>query len=448
MNEHSGPDGSIAPALRDPLTALAQLPGSNAGRALLAIAEHTPGLWLVGGAVRDVLLGRAPRELDVIVEGDAVAVARLAAAALGATVVQHPGFLTAQVSDPDGRVLLDVATARTEIYPQPGALPEVAPATVPEDLLRRDFTINAMAVALRDDVAERVRTAPHALDDLADGRLRVLHDASFADDPTRLLRLARYCARLAFDPDEHTRLLAGRAVAEGVLATITGARLGAELRLLLSEREALAALTELDRIGALVALHPRLRFDRALCASALALLPRDGRRDLLLLAALALPLSLSAAEDPRAELRSWLTRLEFPAPDRDRALAAAAAVPRLVDELGAAARPSQVRAAAARVPIEGVALAGALGPRNAAYDWLWKWRHVRLGITGDDVLAGGLAAGPEVGRRLALALDRRLDGELAEGRQAELAAALDDPPPNGAPPAGGPAGAAPPRADR
>jgi tRNA nucleotidyltransferase (CCA-adding enzyme) len=413
-------------APHDPLTALEQLPRSAAGRALLLMAEQTPGLWLVGGFVRDALLGRRARELDVIVEGDAAAVARALAELLGATVVEHEQFLTAQIIDADGRVLLDVATARRETYPQPGALPVVEPATLEEDLLRRDFSINAMAVSLRDDDGERSRTAPHALDDLATGRLRVLHDESFIDDPTRLLRLARYGARLAFDPDEHTRLLAGRAVSGGALGTLTGARIGAELRLLLSEREAIDALVELDRLGAIHALHPRLRLQRDLCASALALLPRDGRRDLLLVAALALPLSLSAGEDATAELRAWLNRLEFTAADRDRVLAAAAAVPRLVDALDGAARASQVRAAAVGVPVEGVALAGALGPRIPAYEWLWRWRHVRLEITGEDLLAAGVPGGPEIGRRLSQALDRRLDGGLAAGREAELAAALQD----------------------
>ncbi len=420
--------GLVPPSPPHPLKALDELPRSETGRALLAVAAHTPGLWLVGGTVRDVLLGRHPREIDVIVAGDpavTAAVAHEIGAALGGSVIEHADFLTAQVIDGEGAVQLDVATARSETYAQPGALPEVAPAALEDDLARRDFTVNAIAVALDDREPERVRGVPHALDDLADGRLRVLHDTSFIDDPTRLLRLARYCARLAFDPEEHTRLLAGRAVAAGALRTLSGARVGAELRLVLAEREPVGALQELDRIGALVALHPRLRFDRALSASALALLPRDGRRDLLLLAVLALPLSLSAAEDPGAELRAWLTRLEFTAPDRDRALAAASAVPRLADELAAAQRPSEVRAAVGSAPPEAVAIAGALGPRHLAYDWLWQWRHTRLRISGDDLLAAGLPAGPELGRRLAVTLDRRLDGEVPDDRDAQLAAALD-----------------------
>ncbi len=420
--------GLIPPPPPDPLRALDELPRSEAGRALLAVAGRTPGLWLVGGTVRDVLLGRHPREIDVIVAAAPEVTAAVAAeigAALGGSVIEHADFLTAQVSDADGVVRLDVATARRETYEQPGALPDVAPASLQDDLARRDFTVNAIAVALDEPEPERVRGAPHALDDLAEGRLRVLHDASFIDDPTRLLRLARYCARLAFDPEEHTRLLAGRAVAAGALRTLSGARVGAELRLVLAEREAVGALQELDRIGALTALHARLRFDRALSASALALLPRDGRRDLLLLAALALPLSLSAAEDPGAELRAWLTRLEFTAPDRDRVLAAASSIPRLVDDLAVARRPSEVRAAVGSAPPEAVAIGGALGPRGAAYDWLWQWRHMRLRISGDDLLAAGIAAGPELGRRLAVTLDRRLDGELPDDRDAQLAAALD-----------------------
>jgi len=428
VSADADPVGVTKLAPHDPLTALGQLSRSEAGRALALIAEDTPGLWLVGGTVRDVLLGRRPRELDVVVEGDVGAVAHSLAAPLAATVLEHPSFLTAQLVDSAGEVVLDLATARRETYPQPGALPEVEPASLQEDLMRRDFSINTLAVALHDEGSERSCSAPHALDDLATGRLRVLHDASFLDDPTRLLRLARYGARLAFDPDEHTRLLAGRAVAGGALGTLTGARLGAELRLLLDEREAVTALVELERIGALAALHPRLRLQRELCTSALALLPHDGRRDLLLVAALVLPLVLAVGEDPRAELHAWLTRLEFTAADRDRVLNAAASVPRLIDTLDGASRPSQIRAAAVGVPVEGVAIAGALGPRIPAYEWLWKWRHVRLEITGQDLLAAGVPGGPEIGRRLTQALDRRLDGTIATGRVAELDAALHDDP--------------------
>ena len=156
-----------------------------------------------------------------------------------------------------------------------------------------------------------------------------------------------------------------------------------------------------------------------------------------------LPLALRAEDDrseigQRAEIVALLDRWDFPAGDRDRVAAATVAVPRLIEELPAAERPSRLRAVAAGVPLEGVALAGALGARESAGRWLEDTRHIALEVTGADLLAAGLPEGPEIGRRLEAVLELRLDGRLAEGREAELQAALDRPTPaeNGA---GGPA---------
>ena len=330
----------------------------------------------------------------------------------------------------------------SERYPAPGALPEVQPASLGEDLLRRDFTVNALALALDGERPGELRHAPHALEDLRAGRLRVLHERSFLDDPTRLWRLARYRARLGFTVEERTEELAGAAIAQGAPQTVSGARLGAELRLALAEPNPLAVLAELDRLGLLTALHPRLRFEEPLARRSLELLgsvaprPDDARPgsgnaestrpDLLLLAALVLALALRADGDRRAEIAVLLDRLEFPAAERDRVAAAAVAVPHLLDELPDAASPSRVRAIALPVPPEGVALAGAASAAAAAAarHWLREIRHVRLLITGDDLLAAGIPEGPEIGRRLEKTLRMRLDGELADEREAQLAAAL------------------------
>ena len=443
----------------DVLAGLRDLPG---GRELLDLASERDDVELVGGAVRDLLLGGRPRELDVVV-GDEEAlfssVAPLFARELGARLNtlaganEHERFGTALVEWDGGRV--DVAARRAESYPAPGALPDVRAGTPEEDLQRRDFTVNAIAVSLGGAGARRgvLRHVPGALEDLAAGRLRVLHEQSFSDDPTRLLRLARYAARLGFEVEDRTAALAHAALAARALDTVSGARIGAELRLALSEPDALAALAALGELGVLGALHPRLRFEQPMAHEALALLPEDGRPDLALLAALVLPLAFRAT-DPRAEIVELLDRWETPAGDRDRVVAASVAVPRLIEELPAAEHASALRAVACGVPLEGVALAGALDcsaaadtiegegvadsesggrasgaeeppARRAARRWLTQTRHVRLEITGDDLLAAGIPAGPEIGRRLETVLDLRLDGELPSGREAELKAALD-----------------------
>src|SRR3954452_4152746 len=198
--------------------------------ALDALAGE-PGVYVVGGAVRDALLGRTPHELDVLVEGDATAVARRAAERLGGVATIHERFGTATVRAAGHA--FDLVSARTERYPHPGALPDVTlGASAEEDLARRDFTVNAIAVRVADGA---LIEHPGAVADLEAGVLRVLHDASFRDDPTRLLRGARYAARLGFTPEPHTDAPAADAGPAGAVGAVTGARLGAELRLLLRE---------------------------------------------------------------------------------------------------------------------------------------------------------------------------------------------------------------------
>ncbi|HZB74957.1 MAG TPA: hypothetical protein VE526_01945 [Solirubrobacteraceae bacterium] len=361
--------------------------------ALRAVAGE-PGVWVVGGAVRDTLLGREPRELDLVVEGDAPAVARRAAARVGGELVVHERFGTATVRA--GALVVDLASARRERYPAPGALPEVElGATIDEDLARRDFTVNAIAVALADGAVARV---PHAEEDLRAGRLRVLHDASFADDPTRLLRLARYAARLGFAPDPHTAALARAAGLDGVSAE----RLGAELRLLLEEPQP-AALEALARYAP--ALLPGLEPDPPRIAAVLATAPPDARRDLLALAAAWRP------DDAR------LRALGFTAADR-RILLACARADEVRAALEAAATPSAVRRVLRRQPVELAVLAGGERARR----WLAEWRYVRPAVSGADLLAAGLQ-GPAIGAGLEAAAEAQLDGR-APDREAQLAVAL------------------------
>jgi tRNA nucleotidyltransferase (CCA-adding enzyme) len=416
------------------LDSLLKLPG---GPELLDLASGRDDVELVGGAVRDLLLGHIPRELDVVVGGegssfarDAPSLARELASRLKALAGanEHERFGTALVEWDGGRI--DIATRREESYAAPGALPDVRTGTEEKDLRRRDFTVNAIAVRLGGARRGELRAVPDAVKDLEEGKLRALHDESFIDDPTRLLRMARYAARLGFEVEESTATLAREAIAAGALGTVSGARMGTELRLALGEPGAVAALAGMSELGVLGALHPRLRFEEPVIGMALALLGEDGRADLALLAALVLPLALRAGGDrseigQRAEIVALLDRWDFTAGDRDRVAAAAVAVPRLIEELPAAERPSALCAVAQGVPLEGVALAGALGCEEPACRWLRDTRHVHLEITGDDLLMVGVPEGPEIGRRLEAVLRLRLDGELAGGREAELAAALE-----------------------
>ena len=184
----------------------------DCGRRLLEAAARIEGVHLTGGGVRDLMLGREPSELDVVVEGDVAVLA----ARLGEIDAAYERFGTATVRAGDCR--WDLAAARAEHYARPGALPDVRPASIEEDLLRRDVTVNAFALDLGTG---ELRAVAHAREDLAAGRLRVLHEASFLDDPTRLWRIARYAARLGFELEPGTAALAAQAVAAGALQTLS-----------------------------------------------------------------------------------------------------------------------------------------------------------------------------------------------------------------------------------
>jgi tRNA nucleotidyltransferase (CCA-adding enzyme) len=390
---------------------LERIRGLPAARPLLDRLPDRPPVHLVGGAVRDVLLGGTPFDLDLVVDGDAAGFA----ASLGGELKLHDRFGTSTVVL-DGHAY-DVARSRRETYARPGALPDVEPAPLAEDLLRRDFTVNALAVALAGETPGELSAAPRALEDLQARRLRVLHDRSFIDDPTRLMRLARYAGRLGFEVEPHTRDLASAAIGAGALSTVSGSRAGAELRLLAREDDPVKALRALSDLGLDRALHPGLGLrDPALAPRALALLPRDGRADRLVLA-------VAALEVPAGELSRLLDALAFEAEDRDVIVAAATRAGELADTLQNAHAASAIAAAAGGAPPELVALAGALGAEAQAREWLEHLRHVRLSIDGRDLIAAGVPEGPAIGRGLRAALAAKLDGRTSE-RDQELAEAL------------------------
>jgi tRNA nucleotidyltransferase (CCA-adding enzyme) len=395
----------------EPPELLRQVRSLPAAQPLLRRLGDAPEVHLVGGAVRDLLMGGEPLDLDLVVEGDAAALAQR----LGGEVRFHDRFGTSTVTL-DG-FQYDIARARRETYARPGALPDVIPATLAEDLLRRDFTVNAAAIALAGERAGELSAAPGALEDLAGRRLRVLHDESFCDDPTRLLRLARYASRLRFEVEARTLALARAAVQTDALSTVSGSRVGAELRLLVGEPDPLAAFEKLRELAIDRAIHPGFGLtDRALAERALALLPGDGRRDRLLL-------GLATQGISSEELAELLDALAFEAEDRDAILAAATRADAVARALERAELPSQIAAALAGTGPELVALAGALGPAQAAQEWLMRLRYVRLEIDGGALLAAGIPQGPAVGRGLRAALAAKLDGRVS-GPEAELACAL------------------------
>jgi tRNA nucleotidyltransferase (CCA-adding enzyme) len=399
--------------IRDLRERIRRLPGM--GRLLPAL-EGLPPAFLVGGAVRDLLRGAEAVDLDIAVEGSARSVARALAERLSGRAGEHERFGTATVQA--GELSFDVAGTRSEVYERPGALPLVEPAPLADDLGRRDFTINAMAVGLTGDDLGHLYDPHGGLDDLGAGVIRVLHDRSFVDDPTRLLRAVRYEARLGFAMDPDSERLAREAVAGGALGTVSGERIRDGLLGLLSEQEAAASVRRMHELGIDRALNPVLEADADLvAAAALGAITIGAHRTLAGLAAL-------VTADPVA-LAGWLDELGVTARQRSVAVRAATSAPTLARELRPGLPASRLRQLLIDEPLESLALALALGaPAEPVLRWVTDLRHVRLEIDGADLIAAGVPEGPAIGRGLEAALRRKLDGKVS-GRDEELQTALE-----------------------
>jgi tRNA nucleotidyltransferase (CCA-adding enzyme) len=391
-----------------------RLPGMER---LLPALEGLPPTYLVGGAVRDLLRGSRAVDIDIAVEGDARSVARTLAERLDGAMREHERFGTATVLADE--LAFDLATTRTETYDEPGALPRVTRASLDDDLKRRDFTVNAMAVALTGDDLGHLYDPCGGLADLEAGVVRILHPGSFLDDPTRLLRALRYEARLGFRMDEDTERAARAALAEEAMSTVSGARVRDELMDLLSEHDAPAGVERMRDLGLDRALHPALRPDPELVASAsLGAAAIGADRALSALAAL-------CAVAPE-QLDLWIADLQLDARDRDAVARAARVAPRLADELRDREHtPSELAALLGDEPPEALALALALrAPAEPVLRWVTELSHVKLEIGGADLLAAGVPESPAVGRALRETLRRKLDG-LVSGRDEELRTALE-----------------------
>ena len=380
-------------------------------------------VWAAGGFVRDLLRDTGPLDVDLVVEGDGPAFARRLADEVRGRATVHRAFGTATVEDGrtvDGAPLprVDIATARRERYAAPGALPSVEAAPLAEDLLRRDFTINAMAIALGPAVFGRLVDAAGGQRDLDRRRLAPLQPLSFVEDPTRVFRAARYVARLGFRLDSQggraLRLCLARAY-----PALSGARLQAEIAAILREPTGWQALAILLRWGAF-----RL-WDRGYRAGGRTPERLRAARRLLVgagaagLAADAMDVAMVAllVDQPRPVARRALLRLGVGGGRGARLAGAMTRGPRLSRRLAARGlAPSRVAAAVRAVSTETLLVAWLVGSPAARRRLLWfarEGRHVRAGLGAEALLAAGIPRGPAVGKALGALRDRRLDGRAA-----------------------------------
>lgn len=358
----------------------------------------------MGGPVRDLLLGRGVVDLDLMVVGDGVAFAHALAERSGGAVTGESRFGTAKVEA--AGVAIDVASARRERYERPGALPSVEPGSVDDDLARRDFTINAMAVALHEREFGLLLDPCGGRRDMDARLLRSLHDASFRDDATRMLRGVRYAVRLefAFEPGTAALVRSGA----GFLDTVSGDRLRNELYKMLGEPDPAACLRLAGELGLLRAIHPALADYEAVADNAARLTGSGGAP--VLLAAMAWGLSPE-------EAKSLASRLRL----RTAVAAVMEDVARFAELRPALAReglhPSETVRLLDRQSAEALQVAAALTDdaqvERLVRAYLEEWRYAQPLLTGDDLQGLGVSPGPRMGELLRGLRDARLDGEVS-----------------------------------
>jgi len=402
VRDERGP--SLLGYLRSVLSA-AESAALEAARRLCS--ERGWALFLVGGAVRDLMRGVQHLDLDLAVDGDAVALGGSLAAGLNALHTAYPAFGTATLAGMGWS--LDLARTRRERHAAPASLPVVEPAAIEEDLARRDFTIHAMALALNGPNEGALLDPFDGQADLAARLLRVLHSESFRDDPTRILRLARYTARLGFAVEPVTAALATRDAT--YIGALSPARVGAELERIFREAEPERSLAVLEDLHALRRVYPELRITATL-SEAFQRLREDGGGS----SGTAEYLAALTAWWDRGVIQRLVDRL-----DLNRAIAAALRdvpeVARALPELRRRRDPAAIVAICER--FHSSALRGvAARAGGAAYEhtrwFLRELRNRRPLLRGDDVLALGVPAGPQVGAALAALRAACLRGALAD----------------------------------
>lgn len=391
--------------------------------------EKGIGLYLVGGVVRDLLLNRRNWDVDLTVEGDGISFARQVTNRYGAGLALFERFSTARLVFPDG-LKVDIASTRRESYADPAALPDVMTASLEEDLFRRDFTINAMAIQLNPAHWGALRDPFGGRKDLKDKTLRVLHGRSFVDDPTRIFRAIRFAERFGFRIEPDTARLLARASRTNLVARLSGPRLANEIFALMKEEHPDAAIRRLRRLRLLRFLHPRLS-PGTQTERLLAVLPQTigawERRwaelslDRPLLWVMALLAHASASV-----IAGTIQRLQLAATESRALEWAGENTSRIAKSLSSDAflRPSQIYRLLSSLPNEAVALVlakGLVSSSKAVGIARLKRRLTRFlecdrltttTISGDTLKEFGLRPGPHFKKILDRLLDERLDGRI------------------------------------
>lgn len=380
--------------------------------------QQQVALYVVGGVVRDLLLGRTSLDLDLVAENGAGAAVRLGEAFQGqdraVRLEIHGKYQTVALTWPDG-FAVDIATARTEFYPQPGANPQVEAASLAEDLYRRDFTINAMAVALDGPRAWQLVDPFGGRRDLEARRVRVLHPNSFIDDPTRIFRAVRFACRLDFVLAEETVTFVGRALGDGLHDRVGGDRLKTELEYLLQAPFWLVGLEQLAGLDALRCIDPGIRLTDELRQSLQALEAFSAR-----FASLGTPVwqlrleRLLLEAEPLVAEKLYLSGRAIERLGRVRQQR-----PQWAALLSGYPSPATLHRFARRLSLEeGLLLASLLPSPEGFLDYLGRREQLVPLLTGADLRSLGLSPGPHFREILDAVVEAQLEGELRDPTQA------------------------------
>jgi tRNA nucleotidyltransferase (CCA-adding enzyme) len=372
-------------------------------------------LYLVGGVVRDLLLERSNYDLDMVVEGDAIKLAQEMAQVNRANVTTHPRFGTAKLQWKRGSA--DLATARAETYARPGALPTVRPGTIVDDLARRDFTVNAMAIRLNPRHYGELIDPYGGRQDIKKRLVRVLHDKSFTDDATRIWRALRYEQRLGFRIEPKTLKLIERDI--DMLGTISGDRIRHELELVLKEELPEKALQRAGELGVLIKLHPSLKGDDWLAETFAAArercLPDEPNTQLYLAL-----LCYRPTNDETDTLISYLRLPKTTAQVLRDTLAIKSKIKEL-STLGLA--PSVIYDLLHGYGLTALT-ANSLGSGSETVAehielYLNVLRHINPALTGEDLKKLGVPKGPKIKEFLQRLREARLDGKVTSRKEEE-----------------------------
>ncbi len=372
-------------------------------------AELDMPCYLVGGSVRDLLLGKPVNDLDVIVEGDAIKLGESLVKKHGGKLTPHIKFRTAIWHLPSLFILhpssLDLITARKETYLMPGALPTVTPSTIEDDLRRRDFTINAMAIRLDGDHFGGTLDPLNGQKDLEKGIIRVLHPRSFVDDPTRIFRAIRYEQRYAFDIDPSTINLINSESLD-VLGNLSGERIRHEVDLIFEEEQSAKMIQRANDLNIFARIHPDLPPFNPDYAEFLDMDPT-----------LEIPANrifmgymLWFMDLTEASIQTIARRLCFTSVLED-SISDASRLNRSLPFL-ADSKPSEWSFAIEKLSLLSIYAVYLVSGNKALLDYLVLWRHVKPHTTGDDIKARGFQPGPRIGEILTQLRAAWLDGQI------------------------------------